>query len=330
MTQTTHPVDQSTVERDTTVDTTETPTRDAPAREPGAPSRRSRRGLSWLAVGAALAASVGFTVVVLTSGGNSGDRPAVTPTTVNGSDVHLYNQAAEIEARSAVNGSDVHLLQPGRRDRGEVGGQRQRRAPLQPGRRDRAPGRQSTAATCTSTTRPPTSPIAPGRRTAAAGRMPGGWQTRRAFLCAATRPRSGRAARWPSMGISAAPASVVKAARTSCASRRRRSYSSDRGRHTTSRCSASPPPRVRRTGGHLDEGTPTCLDATYGVGLRGLWGAGAALSSWLVALNFEVMGGSGEGSHMLSPGWRGNRRRGASCCVACEAVVVDPKTAEDP
>jgi hypothetical protein len=28
---------------------------------------------------------------------------------VNGSDVHLHNQAAEIAARSAVNGSDVHL-----------------------------------------------------------------------------------------------------------------------------------------------------------------------------------------------------------------------------
>jgi hypothetical protein len=121
MAQTTHPVDQNTVERDTTVDTTETPTRDAQAREPGGPSRRSRRGLSWLAVGAALAASVGFAVVVLTSGGNRGDRPAVTPAEVNGSDVHLYNLAAEIAERqaqradagtvanSAVIGSDVHL-----------------------------------------------------------------------------------------------------------------------------------------------------------------------------------------------------------------------------
>jgi hypothetical protein len=109
MAQTTHPVDQNTVERDTTVDTTETPTRDTPARKPSAPSRRTRRGLSWLAVGAALAASVGFAVVVLKSGGNSSDRPAITPAAVNGSDVHLYNQAAEIAARSAVNGSDVHL-----------------------------------------------------------------------------------------------------------------------------------------------------------------------------------------------------------------------------
>ena len=110
MSQTTHPVDQDTVERDTTADTTETPTRDAPAREPGAPPRRTRRGLSWLAVGAALAASVGFTVVVLKGGGNSGDRPAVTPAAVAGSDEHLYNQAEELTRRYPdVSGSDEHL-----------------------------------------------------------------------------------------------------------------------------------------------------------------------------------------------------------------------------
>jgi hypothetical protein len=49
----------------------------------------------------------------------------------------------------------------------------------------------------------------------------------------------------------------------------------------------------------------------------------------LVDLNFEVMDGSGEGSHMLNPGWRGNRRRAANCCVSCEAVVVDPKASDD-
>jgi hypothetical protein len=65
------------------------------------------------------------------------------------------------------------------------------------------------------------------------------------------------------------------------------------------------------------------------VRLRGLWWAGAWPWTGLVDLNFEVMDGSGEGSHMLNPGWRGNRRRAASCCVSCEAVVVDPKTSED-
>ena len=66
------------------------------------------------------------------------------------------------------------------------------------------------------------------------------------------------------------------------------------------------------------------------VRLRGLWAAGAGLSAWMVDVNFEVMDGSGEGSRMLSAGWRGNRRRAARCCVSCEAVVVDPKSSEVP
>jgi hypothetical protein len=109
MTQTIDPTDRDTVERDTTVDKTGTPTGDAPAREPAAPLSRTRRGLSWLAIGAALAASVGFAVFVLKSRGDSSDRPAITPAArseVMGSDQHLYNQAAEIAARSTANGSD--------------------------------------------------------------------------------------------------------------------------------------------------------------------------------------------------------------------------------
>ena len=50
----------------------------------------------------------------------------------------------------------------------------------------------------------------------------------------------------------------------------------------------------------------------------GLWASG-------VTVNFEVDDDSGEGSELLRPGWLGRGKRGASCCVACEAVVVDPK-----
>ena len=61
------------------------------------------------------------------------------------------------------------------------------------------------------------------------------------------------------------------------------------------------------------------------VRVRGLLWAGIWASG--VSVNFEVDDGSGEGSEFLHPGWLGRGKRGASCCVTCEAVVVDPRAA---
>jgi hypothetical protein len=59
-----------------------------------------------------------------------------------------------------------------------------------------------------------------------------------------------------------------------------------------------------------------------GVLLTGLWGS-------VISVNFEVLDGSREGSVVFTPGWLGRRKRRARCCVACEAVIVDPKTQSD-
>lgn len=53
--------------------------------------------------------------------------------------------------------------------------------------------------------------------------------------------------------------------------------------------------------------------------------AAAGFSGGAVAVTFETDDGTGEGSLVFEPGRRGRGRRPARCCVACEAVVVDPK-----
>jgi hypothetical protein len=106
MAQTTVPDEHDTLTRDpsTGVETSDT-------REPGPPARRSRTAiLSWVGVGAALAAAVAFVVAVVVSGDDTSERPAVAPADIVGSDQHLANQANDIADRTLdVTGSDQHL-----------------------------------------------------------------------------------------------------------------------------------------------------------------------------------------------------------------------------
>lgn len=60
------------------------------------------------------------------------------------------------------------------------------------------------------------------------------------------------------------------------------------------------------------------------VRLRGQWAALAGV----LAVNFETVDGSGEGSEMLPRTLFRSHPRAAHCCVRCEAVLVEPKSGE--
>jgi hypothetical protein len=60
------------------------------------------------------------------------------------------------------------------------------------------------------------------------------------------------------------------------------------------------------------------------VRLRGQWAAWAGV----LAVNFEADDDSGEGSELLPRTLFRSHPRAASCCVRCEAVLVEPKAAE--
>jgi hypothetical protein len=59
--------------------------------------------------------------------------------------------------------------------------------------------------------------------------------------------------------------------------------------------------------------------------LRGQWLAG--LWAGGMSVNFEVDDGSGEGSQLLERSRFRSLPRAAYCCVRCEAVLVEPKSA---
>jgi hypothetical protein len=60
--------------------------------------------------------------------------------------------------------------------------------------------------------------------------------------------------------------------------------------------------------------------------MRGQW----AVGWWagVLAVNFEADDDSGEGSELLPRTWFRSQDRAASCCVRCEAVLVEPKSVE--
>jgi hypothetical protein len=60
--------------------------------------------------------------------------------------------------------------------------------------------------------------------------------------------------------------------------------------------------------------------------MRGQW----AVGWWagVLAVNFEADDDSGEGSELLPRTWFRSQDRAASCCVRCEAVLVEPKPVE--
>jgi hypothetical protein len=60
--------------------------------------------------------------------------------------------------------------------------------------------------------------------------------------------------------------------------------------------------------------------------LRGQWLAGPWAGG--LSVNFEVDDGSGEGSQLLERSRFRSLPRAAYCCVRCEAVLVEPKSAE--
>lgn len=62
------------------------------------------------------------------------------------------------------------------------------------------------------------------------------------------------------------------------------------------------------------------------VRMRGQW----AVGWWagVLAVNFEADDDSGEGSELLPRTWFRSQDRAASCCVRCEAVLVEPKSVE--
>jgi hypothetical protein len=60
--------------------------------------------------------------------------------------------------------------------------------------------------------------------------------------------------------------------------------------------------------------------------LRGQYLAG--IFAGALAVNFEADDGSREGSLLLPRRIYGSQPRPASCCVRCEAVLVEPKSAE--
>jgi hypothetical protein len=62
------------------------------------------------------------------------------------------------------------------------------------------------------------------------------------------------------------------------------------------------------------------------VRLRGQWAALAGV----LAVNFEVDDGSGEGSELLPRTLLRSHERAAWCCVRCEAVLVEPKAEYTP
>jgi hypothetical protein len=108
---TTIPNEHDTLTHDTSTNDAVNAPEATPTRKPVPPPRSHRAVLSWMAVGIAVATSIALVVTVLVSGGDSDDRPAVTPADVAGSDEHLANQANDIAGRSSldVTGSDQHL-----------------------------------------------------------------------------------------------------------------------------------------------------------------------------------------------------------------------------